>query len=541
MLPKTVEEVLAHAGGLDIRLTEDEQKFIKNNAGARKIIVTNKDDKQKGYCLCCEKRVVIPDKIKHTTYIKCPSCNENVEVHHIWRNMWAISDKATIYIYRRSRTNPQAIVAILLLCRRFWQRIDGQDIEKARFEVEEVDNITVFMPGEGGMQIKPLRGAKAWGNVYDCSTGKKRAPAARYEIEKRAPRCRENIYQESGYYNCYAHLDQLQEITAGTPFSYGLNEYLPYAEDACIGYLHRVHRWPAYEWLCKMGLGALVGRQLKPDKAWHEYGVPFVNWRGKTLQKILKVNLTKAEKRFLLDKEKKHKSLNPHQLANMLEIKQRYPELPLDALTHLTALDLLKYQHAAVENSLKDIPLQKLARYAQKQGRLSLRNYTDYLDQLEILHIPRNKKTLYPKDFAAEHTRLSERIKLKESMEYEAKYHQRRRELHGLYHYADDEYCIICPPKVSMLIKEGELQHNCVATYMKRVSEGNTNVVFLRKKTDWRTPLGTVEINNDGHVVQARAAYNKPLPETARAFVAKFAETVKKRIAENKKKGKKAA
>lgn len=543
MLPKTVEEVLAHAGGLNIKLTKSEQNFIKKHAGAKKIIVTNRDDKQKGYCLRCEKKVIIPDKTRHGEYISCPSCELKVRVHHIWRDMWTIYDMAAMYIYRRSCTNPQAIVAMLLLCRRFWRREDGASVEKARFEVRDVDNIAVFLPGEGGVQIKPLKGAKVWKTIYDYRIGKKRSPTDCYEIEKRAPRCRENIYQEYGYSCCYAHLQELREIAKGTTFSYGLKEYLPYAEDACLCYLHRMHKWPAYEWLCKMGLGSLVGQQFNPHKGWYESGVPFINWRGKNLKKILKVGLTKAEKRFLLDEEKKAKKHKVYRLDMLMKIKQKYPEVPLDGLAHFVDLDLLDYHYqcGAIETSLKDIPLQKLARYAQKQGRLSLHNYTDYLDQLEILGMPRNKKTLYPKDFAAEHTRLSERIKLKESMECEAKYHQRRRQLRGLYHYADDEYCIICPPKVSMLIKEGELQHNCVATYMGRVSEGSTNVVFLRRKADWRTPFGTVEINNDGHIIQARAAYNKPLPAAAREFVTKFAEAVKKRIAETKKKGKKAA
>ena len=534
MLPKTVAEVVAHAGGLNVRLTKAEHKFIRRAAGTKAIIVTDKEDTQKGFCLCCNKKVILAEKTKHAEKMRCPSCAEEVQVKHLWRNMLTVHDRATFYIYRRSVINPQAVVAILLVCQQQWHRHYGQEIQKMRFEVEFVDSITLYLPGEGDVQIKPLKGQKIWETTYDYDNGCRRKPIEMYEVERRAPRCREASYFPNGYSN-YCYKEELLEVAAGTPFSYGLKEYMPYAEDGFITYLHRLHKWPAYEWLCKMGLGCLVGKELKGHKEYYEHGVQCINWRGKRLDKILKVRLTKAEKKFLLDREKKYLEGTAfyHDAENIIKAKQNYPDIPLQELSCIHGL----YRFGDIEG----ITARKLAKYAASLGELYMSDYYDYLRQLDQLNLPRNKKTLFPKNFAEVHTRLSERIKQKESMVYEDKYRVRRRQLRGLYRYANDEYCIICPPKVSMLIKEGELQHNCVGTYMKRVSEGNTNVVFLRKKTDWRTPFGTVEINNDGHVVQARAAYNKPLPETARAFVAKFAETVKKRIAENKKKGKKAA
>ena len=65
---------------------------------------------------------------------------------------------------------------------------------------------------------------------------------------------------------------------------------------------------------------------------------------------------------------------------------------------------------------------------------------------------------------------------------------------------------------------------------MDRVAAGKTNVVFVRAKENMRQSLGTVEISNTGNIVQARAAYNMPLPEDVMEFVKKLKDEVQRRI-----------
>ena len=61
--------------------------------------------------------------------------------------------------------------------------------------------------------------------------------------------------------------------------------------------------------------------------------------------------------------------------------------------------------------------------------------------------------------------------------------------------FNDDDFTVVLPTSVEDFQKEGENQHNCVASYVDSVAENRTWVVFIRKNNDINKSHITCEIN----------------------------------------------
>ena len=70
------------------------------------------------------------------------------------------------------------------------------------------------------------------------------------------------------------------------------------------------------------------------------------------------------------------------------------------------------------------------------------------------------------------------------------------------YKFEGDNFIAITPTAPQDLAKEGMTLHHCVKSYIGRVSNGYTNIMFIRKKEDPDTPFYTVEISNNGTIEQ---------------------------------------
>ena len=81
------------------------------------------------------------------------------------------------------------------------------------------------------------------------------------------------------------------------------------------------------------------------------------------------------------------------------------------------------------------------------------------------------------------------------------------------------------PENVADLIIEGRHQNNCVGTYMKRVADGDTDVMFIREilpdGTTSEKSYITMEVCR-GRIVQARTKNNGKLDARGEMFVEAF-------------------
>lgn len=75
--------------------------------------------------------------------------------------------------------------------------------------------------------------------------------------------------------------------------------------------------------------------------------------------------------------------------------------------------------------------------------------------------------------------------------------------------YEDSEFIVVVPTTAQQFVEEANAQSNCVnSMYKERVADGNTNVVFIRRKSAPQTPYITCEVH-DGYIRQYLEAYNK--------------------------------
>lgn len=168
--------------------------------------------------------------------------------------------------------------------------------------------------------------------------------------------------------------------------------------------------------------------------------------------------------------------------------------------------------------------------YAQK----ALIVYLDYLETHEALNYSNAISTLYdytkmmrriskkfdkyPRNLLTSHNiaiRNYERL----SREYEENAFRERINLDMEFSY--NEYRIIYPKMVQDIKDEASQQHHCVATYIDSVIDGETNIVFLRKKEDIDKSLVTMEVKNN-KVVQARGKFNRDLTQKEQEVVDRY-------------------
>jgi hypothetical protein len=89
------------------------------------------------------------------------------------------------------------------------------------------------------------------------------------------------------------------------------------------------------------------------------------------------------------------------------------------------------------------------------------------------------------------------------------------------YSYETKTFAAIVPTSTEEIRKEGQTLHHCVGTYVDRVLEGKTIIMFIRKKEEIEKPFYTMEVCK-GEVVQVRGGYNKDMTDAVKNFVESF-------------------
>ena len=77
------------------------------------------------------------------------------------------------------------------------------------------------------------------------------------------------------------------------------------------------------------------------------------------------------------------------------------------------------------------------------------------------------------------------------------------------FEYVGNDFSVIAPTKANDIAREGVKLHHCVKSYVGRVANGETNIVFIRKNIDLEKPFFTVEITNDNTIQQVHGLKNR--------------------------------
>ena len=87
--------------------------------------------------------------------------------------------------------------------------------------------------------------------------------------------------------------------------------------------------------------------------------------------------------------------------------------------------------------------------------------------------------------------------------------------------YKDNNYTIMLPKNSAEIIDEAIQQHNCLASYIDRIAENQTIVLFMRDNKDLEKSLVTLEVK-DNEIKQAKQVLNNEIDEKQRNFLIKW-------------------
>lgn len=137
-----------------------------------------------------------------------------------------------------------------------------------------------------------------------------------------------------------------------------------------------------------------------------------------------------------------------------------------------------------------------------------IRELDDYVRMMSKIS---NKFDKYPRNFLTTHqiacrnyNRLKEQFK---EEEFKNKIDKR-------YECSFGEYTFIYPNTTQDIKDEAVKQNNCVASYIKKVIDGQCHILFLRKKGFENDSLVTIEVNPVRNIiVQAKGKFNRDVTE----------------------------
>lgn len=70
-------------------------------------------------------------------------------------------------------------------------------------------------------------------------------------------------------------------------------------------------------------------------------------------------------------------------------------------------------------------------------------------------------------------------------------------------------FTIVVPQSAQDIVMEGIQMHHCVSSYVDRVADGDTLIVFVRRTDDIATPYITCQVSNGGEIGQYYLAYDR--------------------------------
>ena len=200
---------------------------------------------------------------------------------------------------------------------------------------------------------------------------------------------------------------------------------------------------------------------------------------------------------------------------------------------------------------LKQTTAKRLIRYLKQEKRsfkwsTLIGRYADYLDMAAELHYNlQDDFVRFPKNIGQAHDIATDALNEQRAIEMEKKRKAKNRkndqnikkmaELRNqLYAFESKNYIIRIPETSLEIIKEGQDQHHCVATYVDRVASGTTTILFLRNKKEPEKAFYTIEAQH-GKVIQYRTKYNGAMTEAVKNFMEQYKAVIKERWEEHER------
>jgi DNA-directed RNA polymerase subunit RPC12/RpoP len=448
---------------------------------------------QFGYCTHCKKESITNGLLKHNESWQCPKCKSLVIVKSSGMGRKKLVDEVYFVFYEKSVANPQAITARGIYAIRDY----SGDYYKTETVFKDLA-MYLFEPGNSKMMYRFY-----WLDEWH---------------ESKEIRALEDTAMK--YKRCLTSIESIHAAVQGTPFQYCTWEKYEIRDE--VLFFDLAAKYPCIEYLTKLGLRNLVEAKLYSDQT---YGV--VNWRGKTIDKVLR--LSKSEIKELRSVPF---IVTPLDLNSYHQYKKRGMKLTFQEAHALRELTGTYYYEMAMK-LFKYASFEKMSQYILKQlGRSgSKKHYNsatsvlsalrDYFKDCEELGMDLTQEhVLFPNDLYEAHQKTIRKVKIKADESLNIKIAERLKELNR---FKFEHAGFILRPAASSieLFDEGKALEHCVGGYTQNYAEGKTNLFVLRKASEPDIPFYTVEIVGQ-KITQARGKKNCNPTDDVEMFIKAF-------------------
>ena len=148
-------------------------------------------------------------------------------------------------------------------------------------------------------------------------------------------------------------------------------------------------------------------------------------------------------------------------------------------------------------------------------GYKLMREIGDYANMMSRIS---EKYEKYPRHFLSTHA-IASRNYNRLKHQFDEQNFQKR--ITPEYEITHKDYKFFYPKSTQEIKDEAVQQQNCVASYIQRVIDGDSHILFLRKKDNPTKSVVTIQVRN-GKIVQAYQAYNTPCTEEQKEAIEAF-------------------
>ncbi|MBS1473895.1 MAG: PcfJ family protein [Massilimaliae sp.] len=446
---------------------------------------------QEGYCTACRQTMPVPEA-RHQKHGICPNCGHAVTYRALGRgtNLW---DQETVQIIQRAGSELLIRVCKAVISYRDYRNPSFHLWESARSFVSVTDTGTLH---EEAYYYSPYRGI----------------------LTHWIPGFRPHFFL-SGHFEAdpcgYLYPDNLKQVLAGTPWQY--SQLSGFAQETrapleVVPYLSAYLRYPVLEYLVKLKLYHLAADVIyRPDCRGK------LNLHGRNPREVLQIDHaclsilqeagTGVSGLQLLRGARENGIHISASFLHWVEDNQiTQQDDIISCLRYMSEQKLIRYiteQYGQLKNTVVPIGYR---RYETPDRVFS--EYKDYLRFCRDLGYDlKNSFVLFPRNLQDAHDKTMTLLDKRKAEIYDRKIQAAFPQLDQQYAFQKSGLMIVVPQRAQDITDEGHALHHCVGSYIPRVADGKSVILFLRKEEEPDKPYYTMELI-DGRVTQIRGQNN---------------------------------
>lgn len=484
---------------------------------------------QFGYCTHCKEEYLIKSKtaLRHGQEAICEKCKSSVKVKASGLGRSSLIDQAYVAWYEKSRVDDESITATVYLVIKDFTG-SYVNVEENYFPI----TMYLFQPGKAVM----LRRTAYWSGFFH---NRKIHYSNAWEFRRTVHSTLMKVYSQNA--SIHQAVSSISKAVEKTPFQYcEWGKYAKkYPHHDLVEFFGLFAKYPCVEYLMKLGMERIVYEKISGGKT---YGA--INWRGKSLHKVLKLTNQDA-KQWMKQKFKSDlRSLYMYQLFKRLGYPFDMIETAYlsNLINYLQEIQSQQFQSLLPESVECPTPLQvyKYILRQSKNQKISAgylySDWKDYLRECNELGMDLSRENvIFPKDLQEAHRVTSQKVKMKRDAELYEKSIERAQQLDKKYRFSYNGFLIRPAASTEELFAEGKALQHCVGTYSSHYANGITDILVIRKVEESDKPFFTMQITG-GNVIQCRGFKNCEMTKEVREFVDLF---VMEKLSTKKRKRKK--